>query len=162
MVRSRAGGITPKWENHFVNNFLVDVGPGGDAIHTSGKWGPFGKSRIEKNVFINTGERKRFWGGFRSPDVGKLAECRINNNVYFLLQSDSEKETMGIDFLAALQKEGHDKQSHYGDPLFVDWRNGDFRFRDDSPARKMGIKPLDLSNVGLTKGFPERFRKSGK
>lgn len=161
VVRSRAGGITPKWENHFVNNFLVDVGPGGDAIHTSGKWGPFGKSRIEKNVFINTGERKRFWGGFRSPDVGKLAECRINNNVYFLLQSDSEKETMGIDFLAALQKGGHDKQSHYGDPLFVDWRNGDFRFRDDSPARKMGIKPLDLSNVGLTKGFPERFRKSG-
>lgn len=36
----------------------------------------------------------------------------------------------------------------FADPEFVDWENGDFNFKPDSPALKMGIKPIDLSSVG--------------
>ena len=61
-------------------------------------------------------------------------------------------------FLAALRKADHDAKSHYGDPMFVDWKNADFRFRPGSPALKMGIKPLDLSKVGLTGVYRERFK----
>jgi hypothetical protein len=158
VLRAKVGGLTPKYENHFVNNFLIDVGPGGDPIHTAGRWGPFGKSRIERNVFINPGKGRRFWGGFSAAHVRKLADCTIDRNVYFHLEARSEEETAREPFLAALRKAGHDARSHYGDPGFVDWRGGDLRFRPDSPALAMGIRPLDLDTVGLTKDFPARFR----
>jgi hypothetical protein len=35
-----------------------------------------------------------------------------------------------------------------GDPLFVDPAKNDFRFKPGSPALKLGIKPLDVSDVG--------------
>ncbi|MHC4503627.1 MAG: right-handed parallel beta-helix repeat-containing protein [Planctomycetota bacterium] len=159
VFRARPGGITPKCENHFVNNYLIAVGGSGDPIHTSGKWGPFGKSRIERNVFVHPGKNKRFWGGFRTDHVRKLAGCTIDRNVYFHLDAGSEAETMKEPFLAALRKAGHDAQSHYGDPMFADWKNAEFRFRPGSPAIKMGIKPLDLSCVGLTKDFRARLRR---
>ena len=36
--------------------------------------------------------------------------------------------------------------------MFVDPENGDFRFKQGSPALKMGFAPLDLSKVGLRSG----------
>ena len=158
VFRAKIGGVTPKRENHFVNNFLIDVGPGGDAIHTSGKWGPFGTSRIERNILITSGQSDRFWGGFRAEHVAKLSGCTIDRNIYFRPASQSPAATRSEKFLAALRAKGHDAASHYGDPLLVDYKNGDFRFRPDSPAIKMGIVPLDLTTVGLTKDFPKRLR----
>lgn len=34
------------------------------------------------------------------------------------------------------------------DPLFVNPQKGDYRFKPDSPALRLGIKPLQLNNVG--------------
>ncbi|MDP6543183.1 MAG: right-handed parallel beta-helix repeat-containing protein [Phycisphaerae bacterium] len=161
VFRAKIGGITPKWENHFVNNFLIDAGPGGDGIHTSGKWGPFAKSRIERNVFVNTGKSKRFWGGFRAEHIGKLKDCVIDRNIYFRTAVESPADIGGEKFLTALRKTGHDSRSFYGDPKFADYKNADFRFAAASPAGKLGIVPLDLGKVGLTSGFPRRF-KPGK
>ena len=158
VFRAKIGGITPKWENHFVNNFLIDVGPGGDAIHTSGKWGPYRKSRIERNIMINTGANRRFWGGFQDKHVAKLKDSAIDRNIYYRLGAKSPAETASERFLAALKKSGHDANSYYGDPLFVDYKNADFRFAANSPAKKLRIIPLNLYNVGLTKDFPKRFK----
>lgn len=36
------------------------------------------------------------------------------------------------------------------DPLFVDLKGGDYRFRKDSPALKLGIEPIDVSGAGRT------------
>jgi hypothetical protein len=47
------------------------------------------------------------------------------------------------------QGDGVDVHSQSVDPLFVDTENGDFRFKRESPALKMGIVPVDLSKVGL-------------
>ncbi len=44
---------------------------------------------------------------------------------------------------------GYDKHSIVADPLFVDPENDDFSLRPESPAFKLGFKPIDLSNVGL-------------
>ncbi len=158
VFRARIGGITPKWENHFVNNFLIDVGPGGDAIHTAGKWGPFGTSRIERNILISSGRDRRFWGGFRAEHAGKLSGCTIDRNIYFRPAAASQADTPKEAFLAALRARGHDANSHYGDPMFVAPAKGDFRFRPGSPAVKLGIRPLDLTTVGLTGDFPKRFK----
>ena len=61
-------------------------------------------------------------------------------------------------FLKAIEEHGHDTDSFYGDPLFVDWEKADFRPRPNSPIHRMGITPIDLSNVGLTSAFPRRFK----
>ena len=48
--------------------------------------------------------------------------------------------------------DGVDSPSLAVDRLFVDPENGDFRLRPNSPARKMGFVPFDLSKVGLRSG----------
>ncbi|MFC1737842.1 right-handed parallel beta-helix repeat-containing protein [Planctomycetota bacterium] len=47
------------------------------------------------------------------------------------------------------KKLGFDTHSIIADPLFVDPENHDYSLRPDSPALKMGFKPIDLSSVGL-------------
>jgi hypothetical protein len=43
---------------------------------------------------------------------------------------------------------GLDEHSLVADPLFVDAKNGDFGLKPDSPALKLGFKPIDVSRVG--------------
>jgi hypothetical protein len=47
------------------------------------------------------------------------------------------------------RSDGVDAHSQAVDPLFIDPENGDFRFKPNSPALKMGIVPIDLSEIGL-------------
>ncbi|MCA1903107.1 MAG: right-handed parallel beta-helix repeat-containing protein [Candidatus Hydrogenedens sp.] len=47
------------------------------------------------------------------------------------------------------QELGFDKNSIIADPLFVDSQKGDFRLKADSPALKLGFKPIDMSQIGL-------------
>ena len=66
-------------------------------------------------------------------------------NIYYS-SVDSE---LGKTFLTTQQGDGVDKNSQSIDPLFVDPENGDFRFKPNSPALKMGIKEIDISKIGL-------------
>ena len=43
---------------------------------------------------------------------------------------------------------GLDVHSVIADPLFVDPEKHDFRLRPESPAFKLGFRPIDLSDVG--------------
>lgn len=43
---------------------------------------------------------------------------------------------------------GLDRSSIIGDPLFVDPDNGDFTLKPESPAFKLGFRPIDVSEVG--------------
>jgi len=46
------------------------------------------------------------------------------------------------------QKQGQLLNTVIADPLFVDAESGDFSLREDSPALKMGFKPIDVSKAG--------------
>jgi hypothetical protein len=46
------------------------------------------------------------------------------------------------------QAAGQDQHSFIADPLFVDVEKHDFRLQPDSPALKLGFRPIDLSTVG--------------
>ena len=50
-----------------------------------------------------------------------------------------------------------DQKTLIADPLFVDVANRDFRLKLDSPALKLGFRPIDVSRIGLKNDFPARF-----
>lgn len=54
-----------------------------------------------------------------------------------------------IQSFADWREHGLDKNSITADPLFVDLENHDYSLKPDSPAFKVGFKPIDLSQVGL-------------
>lgn len=44
---------------------------------------------------------------------------------------------------------GQDRRSIVADPRFVDPSQGDFRLKDDSPALRLGYRPIDMDSFGL-------------
>jgi hypothetical protein len=97
---------------------------------------------LEHNIVYNT--NKGMYGGSNwAPD----SKFTADNNCYF-----SEK-TKAPDFFnqtfTQWQASGRDTHSIVADPGFVNARKYDFRLIANSPALKLGIKPIDLTTVGL-------------
>ena len=61
----------------------------------------------------------------------------------------------GLDSLEEWQERGLDTHSIAADPLFVDPANDDYSLKPDSPALKLGFKPIDISKVGLRDREPK-------
>jgi parallel beta-helix repeat protein len=76
---------------------------------------------------------------------------RLNDNVYFDARPEERPETMR--FLGATfddwRKRGHDISSVVADPLFFNPKAYNFRLSPNSPALKLGFKPIDISKVGV-------------
>ena len=72
---------------------------------------------------------------------------RLDHNVYWVVGGE-EPELAGRDF-EEWQATGQDKHSVVADPKFVDAAKYDFRLQPDSPAFKLGFKPIDRSTIGL-------------
>ncbi|NJN25855.1 MAG: hypothetical protein HC819_07760 [Cyclobacteriaceae bacterium] len=70
-------------------------------------------------------------------------------NLYF----NPDKKLEDVDFgdmdWEAWRKMGKDIHSFYADPLFEDAENGNFDLKQDSPAFRLGFKPIDMSSIGL-------------
>ncbi len=69
------------------------------------------------------------------------------------LPKEGDNSSISIDMAAETfedwQNLGFDTHSIVADPLFVDPENDDYSLKPDSPAFKLGFKPIDLSRVGL-------------
>lgn len=83
---------------------------------------------------VNRFDRNVIWGG--------------STNV--VLYTDSAKD------FCEWKREGQDVGSLVTDPLFVDPVNHDWRLRADSPARKLGIRPVSTDSIGLVKTASRR------
>lgn len=55
-----------------------------------------------------------------------------------------------------------DRKTIVADPLFINLANRDFRLKPDSPALKLGFKPIDVTKIGLRNEFPARLKKHNK
>lgn len=75
----------------------------------------------------------------------------IDRNVYFDTRAGAEAK--GLRFgeltLEEWRSRGHDTNSLVVDPLFVDASHFDFRLKPESPALRMGFRPIDLGDVGV-------------
>lgn len=60
-------------------------------------------------------------------------------------------EADSLDEWAAWQDAGWDKHSLVADPLFVDWKNDDWRLKPESPAFKLGFKAIPVEKMGIRK-----------
>ena len=58
------------------------------------------------------------------------------------------KEAVLLDQWESWQATGQDAHSILADPLFVDPAHDDYRLRPDSPAFKLGFKPIPVEKIG--------------
>jgi hypothetical protein len=97
---------------------------------------------FERNIVLWT-EGTLFHRGY-SDKVGH--GYRFDRNVYF--QTEGKPVNFGGLSLEEWRALGQDAESVVADPLFVDPGKDDFRLRPESPALRLGFRPIDLSGVG--------------
>lgn len=68
-------------------------------------------------------------------------------NLYF------DTRQNGMAAFEQAQETGNDAHSIFADPLFVDPEKNDFGLNKNSPALKIGFKPIDMNGVGIRKKF---------
>jgi hypothetical protein len=78
----------------------------------------------------------------------------LRNNVYWRTDGKPVEFPGKLDFEKWMAR-GVDKGSVIADPLFVDAEKYDFRLKENSPALKLGFKPIDISKAGRLTGRTE-------
>jgi len=129
-------------------SFIDSLTRGRTPAHPDkGEWLMTG-TRCVGNVFWYSGAESNWIKGAKWPQV--LAES--DRNVIWhegRPVTISRPNTTEVDTWADWQKLGYDHHSVIADPQFVDAKRGDYRLRPDSPALKLGFKPLPYERMGL-------------
>ena len=94
----------------------------------------------------------------RPPVVGPWFEeidrnCFFNQLGEFSMRLRLPVEGQRLFALEEWQAHGFDRNSVFGDPLFLDPENDDYRVSPDSPALKVGFKNFEMSGWGLNDEF---------
>jgi hypothetical protein len=114
------------------------------------------RSREEEHLsFVFTNNVVYFDSGTLLGSSWKNDRYLMDNNVYWKAgtgASAAEIRLAGAT-LQEWRQRGHDLHSTIADPLFVAPEKYDFRLPRNSPAVKLGFKPIDLSEVGVHRGF---------
>jgi hypothetical protein len=160
--RTTYGAVTVKGMNHLVNNYFVDLLDRADKRNTSKVWltgylklpqGPYKGMRIQKNIFYHTGSHPiRFVdikpyvpGHFeQEPYSNSISGISFADNLVHFEQDPDHSER----FIEDMRKQG----ISFGisaDPSFRDVDQQDFTLAKNSPARRLGIKQIERSLIGL-------------
>nr|HML47090.1 hypothetical protein [Clostridia bacterium] len=147
-------------ENYFYNNIIVGAHPQ-YAVCAWREWGPMNRGRLSHNIFIDPFGDTMF---YYHPNVLRdTAAADIDCNIYCRVPQERRigweqahiQPTAWVDpgarpgdDLAMLRRMGHDTRSLACDPQLMDWENGDFRLRPDSPAHALGIASIDVRLCG--------------
>lgn len=149
-----AAGIASKGVNDIVNNFIVSPAVKPIWGYVSFEWVPVTGSKVYNNIILSHPEGGNPHGARprnpREPPVPtdpKLEETDMDSNLYYH-PTDSN---WANEHLAKMRAVGNENASLLGDPLFIDPANGDFVFKEGSPALKLGIEPLDTKKIGRKK-----------
>ena len=71
----------------------------------------------------------------------------VDNNLYFDAGNDPDNTKK----LEEVRANGLDLNTMVADPLFEGFDDAGFRLKGNSPAFKLGIKQIDIENMGLLK-----------
>ena len=144
------------------NNVVYRVKDG--AFHQN-----YGRENIVRNNVLalaaTVGQVIRYWEekhssftiegniiyGAKTPPLGKNwknGNYKLKRNLYWNTDAAALIFPGGLS-LADWQQKGHDAGSIAADPGFVNPAAGDFSLKPNSPAEKIGFKPIDISMAGL-------------
>lgn len=155
IYKCKSQGMTLKLNNRFENNIIADViAPRG--VYLKIVEGPSTGASNTHNIYYSSkndcvfiaepgGGKGKVGEDSRGRVPARMADMESDDNIYFCKEDPGIGETT----LVKLQGDGVDTNSLAVDPMFVDPENGDFRFKPDSPALKMGIVQIDVSKIGL-------------
>ncbi|MCE5267954.1 MAG: right-handed parallel beta-helix repeat-containing protein, partial [Planctomycetaceae bacterium] len=117
-------------------------------IFAFGHDGQLQRSRIEPHLSFTFSNNIIYWsGGPLLAGEWRDQNVKLQSNLYFDA-SGAPVRPARMDF-AAWHATGKDAGSMIADPQFVDAARFDFRLRPDSPAAKIGFKPIDFSKTGV-------------
>ena len=122
-LKLREGFRRHAWNNITVNNGL--------SPHV---WYDGSNDQVYGNIFMSA---------HRPVRVNKAKEgTRVDENLYTVDKASVMQKSRGM---------GWDENSIYGDPMFVDPANADFRVKEGSPAFKVGFKNFPMDQFGVKK-----------
>lgn len=125
--------------------------------------------RFTNNVIVTSSAQTHAFGKSSIPgDSYQIALPPLNGTILSLIDRNLFYNDLGQFFasvtprggerirysLEKWQALGYDIHSIYGNPQFVDPGNGNYHFRPDSPALRIGCRNIDLNGVGLLPDFP--------
>ena len=153
IYRCTSQGIQLKLNNRAENNIIADLI---EPIHKGEKRlpayfklreGPMTGAVIQRNILYHPGENAVFYDQGNSPRLPAAwaKQANTDHNLYYCAGNPNMSRAV----LKKARRTAIDTNSRSADPLFVDPENGDFRFKPGSPAKKLGIVPIDLSKIGL-------------
>jgi hypothetical protein len=140
VYRSKTGGFHQHYgkENVVRNNIFAFARQDGQII----------RSRAEDHLSFTFQHNIVFWKD--APLLGSIwsgDNYALDYNLYW--RTDGKPVEFAGMTLEQWQKKGQDAHSLIADPRFADPDKGDFNLQLDSPAAKIGFKPIDLSAAGL-------------
>jgi hypothetical protein len=157
-----AGGIYPDQGSSQMlieNNVVYRTAGGGFTVH-------YGKDNICRNNIFAFGRDNQIYLGRRDEDstltfdhnlvifeegalFSRESELKSFANIYF--QAFGEEMTFPLNqTFAQWQASGQDRDSLVADPQFRNPWKDDFRLTPDSPALRLGFKPIDTRTCGIT------------
>ena len=106
-------------------------------------------TRVEEHLsFIFENNIVYYNSGTLLDGPWKDMNIRMDKNCYW--DASGRNVTLaGLSLTDWQTQTGRDKNSIVADPLFVNPEKSDFTLRPDSPALKLGFKPIDFSQVGV-------------
>jgi len=151
-------GFISKGDNDIINNVVADLRP--VDRHRGYIVFPYGSlqgSTIERNVLYSRRKGQVLYYEGQSRTRGgeppRLRDTAADRNLYYCTEDPDWAE----EHFQTQREFGIEEHSVAADPMFVDVDAGDFRFRPGSPAPKLGIQPLDVTEAGLEPPYRERF-----
>ena len=124
-LKLREGFRRHAWNNITVNN----------GLHPH-VWYTGSKDQVYSNIFMSPPRPARM----STPFTGN--GTRVDGNFY-----TADKAAV----MHVSKKLGWDENSKFGDPMFVDAANGDFRVKDGSPALEVGFENFPMDQFGVKK-----------
>ena len=158
-IRSERFTLTPGKDYVFSFN-VRSVGTDGSMTarivsENKGLWKAIG----QKGFKAKDGEATACQTFFRYPAPGEedYDERLGPVNIQFQFQAETGRAVLSdlsltevtvLSEWEAWQMDGADRHSAVADPRFVDGAKGDFRLKPDSPALKLGFKPIPYERIG--------------
>ena len=142
-------GIVVKGRNDAINNFIVAPRNNPRNGHISFVWYSVKDVKIKNNIMVAHPSEGRAYGvkirrDRADADIPRIVDTDMDSNLYYHPTNPNWMD----DHFATMHALGKEKASLFADPMFVDPAGGDFSFKAGSPARKLGIEPLDVSKMG--------------